>query len=387
MKRRGQKEAVVSPNEKFNIATRVEDICDSRMISLNDFDKVPRQGMKVYSVTNDKAYTLGEEIGKGGEGSIYRIDKGLVCKIYKPEKLQKSRIAKLQLMLEKKIDLDGICWPIDIVKSSVGLPVGYIMKEAKGYTLAKFQNQYFMNENFPKWKKADIAELVLTICEKIKYLHDRNVIIGDINTRNIMVVDANKIYFVDTDSYQIEGFPCPVGTNEFVGKEIAGKTFSKFLRTKGNENFSIAVLLFLVLINGKHPYSYIGGSDSVTNIIDMKFPYPYRYDNELEKLIPAGPWKMIWESFPEYLKEAFYNVFSQKGKNNREDSRLRVDDWIEVLENYVDDLNGKLKKSSSNELFLGLKKVDKALAKMKVTPVKMARYETYDLNSKYNRKK
>lgn len=385
MVRKSQKDEIVSPEEKFKIATKVEDILDSRMIGINDYDKVPKSGMKVYGMENDKSYILGEELGRGGEGSIYRIDKNLVCKIYKPEKLQKSRIAKLQLMVDKKINVDGICWPIDIVKSASGYPVGYIMKEAKGYNLSKLQNQYFMSEKFPKWKKSDIAELVLNILKKIKYLHDRNVLIGDINARNIMVVDSSKIFFVDTDSYQIEGFPCPVGTNEYVAKEIAGKTFSKFLRTKGNENFSIAVLIFLVLINGKHPYSYIGGSDSVTNIMDMKFPYPYRLDNELEKLIPAGPWKMIWESYPDYLKKAFYNVFSSRGENNREDTRLRVDDWIEVIEKYVEDLNGKLRKTNSNELFLGLKKVDKAIARMKTTPVKISAKDNYDLD-RYNKR-
>ena len=107
--------------------------------------------------------------------------------------------------------------------------------------------------------------------------------------------------------------------------------------------------------------------------------------DELEKLIPAGPWKMIWDSYPDYLKKAFYNVFSSRGENNREDTRLRVDDWIEVIGKYVDDLNGKLRKTNSNELFLGLKKVDKAIARMKTTPVKISAKDNYNLD-RYNKR-
>ena len=42
------------------------------------------------------------------------------------------------------------------------------------------------------------------------YLHERNIIMGDINALNILVVSPTEVYFVDTDSYQIEEFPCPV---------------------------------------------------------------------------------------------------------------------------------------------------------------------------------
>lgn len=82
--------------------------------------------------------------------------------------------------------------------------------------------------------------LCITILKKLKYLHDRNVILGDINPNNILVVSPTEVYFVDTDSYQIEGFPCPVGTINFTAPEIQRKDFSTFLRTIGNERFAVA---------------------------------------------------------------------------------------------------------------------------------------------------
>lgn len=97
--------------------------------------------------------------------------------------------------------------------------------------------------------------LCITILKKLKYLHDRNVILGDINPNNILVVSPTEVYFVDTDSYQIEGFPCPVGTINFTAPEIQRKDFSTFLRTIGNERFAVATLLFMIMLPGKPPYS------------------------------------------------------------------------------------------------------------------------------------
>ena len=56
---------------------------------------------------------------------------------------------------------------------------------------------------FPHWKKVDLVILCITILEKIKYLHDHDILIGDLNDQNILVVSATEVYFVDTDSYQI----------------------------------------------------------------------------------------------------------------------------------------------------------------------------------------
>ena len=86
--------------------------------------------------------------------------------------------------------------------------VGYMMPKAKGKELQKsiFIKPLFL-KNFPNWKKRDTVELCITILEKIKYLHDRNIVMGDINPANILVVSPKEVYFVDTDSYQVEDFP------------------------------------------------------------------------------------------------------------------------------------------------------------------------------------
>ena len=88
-------------------------------------------------------------------------------------------------MISKPIYDQDICWPIDLVMNSYNEVVGYTMPIAKGHLLQKIQSRAFVQEYFPKWKKKDIVQLAYTIIQKFYYLHQRNIIVGDINTRNI----------------------------------------------------------------------------------------------------------------------------------------------------------------------------------------------------------
>src|SRR5574344_1224698 len=196
-------------------------------------------------------------------------------------------------MFSKEIECEGVCYPVAALYNSNKEFVGYMMPKARGKELQKsiFIKPLFL-KNFPNWKKRDTVELCITILEKIKYLHDRNIVMGDINPANILVVSPKEVYFVDTDSYQVENFPCAVGTNNYTAPEIQRKHFSDFLRTMGTENFAVATLLFMIILPLKPPYSQQGGEDPINNIIRMDFSYPFG-DNSNKKT-PDGPWRYIW---------------------------------------------------------------------------------------------
>ncbi|MCR5307477.1 MAG: hypothetical protein K6E24_00585 [bacterium] len=318
------KKTVVPEEEKFKMATKVN-TTPSTPITVSF---VPTEGDIVRTYKSNMAFYLGSPVGKGGEGTVYAIGKNLACKIYSLSKLTRAKIEKIKLMISKPIYDQDICWPIDLVMNSYNEIVGYTMPIAKGFLLSKIQSRAFVQEYFPKWKKKDIVTLAYTIIQKFYYLHERNIIVGDINTRNIMFTSPTQVYFVDTDSYQIEGFPCPVGTNEFTCRELLekGSKFSDCLRQWGHENFSLAILIYVLFMNGKHPYAIRGGSDPATNIKQDKFPFPYEANNSKGviisdsryiDLIPVGPWKLYWEMLPDYIRGAFaflIVLFSTSGK-------------------------------------------------------------------------
>jgi len=289
----------------------------------------------------------------GGEGFIYFTDShGLVAKIYKPDKLDRSKFEKIKLMLTKNIEYDGLCFPEACLYNSRNEFVGYIMKKAQGKELQKcvFIPQ-LLKQTFPNWKKNDTVELCVTILKKIKFLNDRNVILGDINPNNILVVSPKEVYFVDTDSYQIEGYPCTVGTINFTAPEIQRKSFKDFLRTIGHERFAVATLLFMIMLPGKPPYSLQGGENQIDNIINMDFAYPSG-DKSTGKA-PAGMWRFCWSHLPRYLKDDFYETFRKDGAHSSEETRYSTGDWVHKFEIYLRLLDsGKLAEQDSMSLEL-----------------------------------
>lgn len=334
-------------DQVFQICKSVTTLDDIRLA----VSHIPTENEIVY--TSRGPIKLESKVAAGGEGIIYTTNTPYVAKIYKKENNTKRKYEKIKLMLSKKIECEGVCYPIAALYNSNKEFVGYMMPKAKGKELQKsiFIKPLFL-KSFPNWKKRDTVELCITILEKIKYLHDRNIVMGDINPANILVVSPKEVYFVDTDSYQVESFPCPVGTNNYTAPEIQRKHFSDFLRTMGNENFALATLLFMIMLPGKPPYSQQGGEDPINNIIKMDFSYPFG-DNSNKKT-PDGPWRYIWSHLTYDLKKAFYNTFRKGGDYATENTRLTADEWLPIFTYYLELLDsGKFGKQDkmSEELF------------------------------------
>lgn len=317
-------------------------VTEKRDIKKSDYEKI--------IIIKNKEYKLLEKLGDGGEGTIYRLDNSKVCKIYK--KLDLERIEKLRLMIKMNLNCEGICFPKDLVYNKSYEPIGYVMEEAKGIEMQKsLMGKKQIEQYFPKLKKRDMVELSITILEKIEYLHKRKIILGDINPRNILIVSPREVYFVDTDSYQIDKFPCPVGTTIYTAPEIQKKNFNSFLRSYGNEYFSIATLLFMIMIPGKMPYSKKGGEDIIENILNMDFAYPLK-DGENEN-IPLGMWMYCWSHMPLFIKKAFYKTFKKGEDFNRERDRLDVEKWKVYMKKYLALIdNGTIEKNDKMSLLI-----------------------------------
>lgn len=341
----------IPEDEKFKLATSLVAI-SHRLLPIT---KEVSEGDIVYTDQRTPVL-LKETLGSGGEGYVYATDdEQIVAKIYKKEKLTLEKYEKLKLMVSKKIKCDGICYPISILYNDVNEFIGYTMPKAKGKELKNFlfiPKKVFQSRN-PDWTRKDLVQLTITILEKIEFLHKRNIILGDINPFNILVVSPTEVYFVDVDSYQVEGFPCPVGTDNFTAPEIQGKNFKDFLRSFGNEYFAVATLIFSILFMGKSPYSQTGGDTNAENIKAMDFPYSYGREERAENT-PKGQWRYIWSNLPYRVKEALYQTFQKGQPHSTEENRLTTSQWLSIMKKYYRDLDsGKLLKQDemANEIF------------------------------------
>lgn len=299
----------------------------------------PGAGDKVF-VPNGQPVTLSKKLGEGGEGAVFECGQNSVCKIFAAKRRTRLVRDKIQLMLAKPISAPGICWPRSKVLNSEGHFVGYVMPRASGTELqrAVFGKKRIMR-HFASWNRENLVQLSITIAEKILLLHERNIILGDINPLNFLVTDEKTVCLVDTDSYQVQDFPCPVGTAAFTPPEIQGKNFKSLLRTPSHESFAVSTLLFMILLPGKSPYSHTGGSDPGQNV--RRGHFPYALGERRGQGTPLGSWRYLWSHLPRYLRQHFYDVFAE---GERPDTAAS----LAVLRRYRNDLR---KGFVSNDLF------------------------------------
>ena len=342
--------SAVNTNEKFAIKNQITKVSGS--INITEY---PSEGSELTAEGRKDIIkiTLTKAGPSGGEGTIFftNIPK-IVAKIYKPGKLDQAKFEKLRLMMSKNLQYPGICLPKALLYNNNHEFVGYTMEQAEGKELQKciFIPQ-LLAKNFPDWTKLETVTLCITILKKIKYLHDRNVILGDINPLNILVKSPTEVYFVDTDSYQIEGYPCPVGTTKFTAPEIQHKNFREFLRTIGNERFAVATLLFMIMLPGKPPYSRKGGENEIDNIINADFAYPS--GKRSNGKAPEGMWRFCWSHLPRFLKEDFYETFHKSGKYHDENNRFSTDEWLAKFKRYLSQIkSGSIKNYDEMSLSL-----------------------------------
>jgi len=273
--------------------------------------------------------TLIDEMARGGEGVIFETDyAGIVAKVFHPNARTVHRIEKIERMLAATSSLPAVTWPVSLATGADNEVQGVFLPHAEGRKLA---TEVFLPNllkiRHSEWTRKDLVSLAIQLAEAVQYLHALGVIVGDLNPQNILVTDDARLTIVDTDSFQIEGYTCPVGMVTFTPPELQGKQLAGVLRTQSHDAFALATMIFMILMPGKPPYSQQGGGDPGANINVGQFPYPFGQQRGGTNQ-PAGPWRTIWSNLPYKVKQAFHRVFADK-------QRLTAAEWAAVLKGYA----------------------------------------------------
>lgn len=276
---------------------------------------------------------LSKVISKGGEGTIFITDvDGYVCKIFHSHRINFEKSEKLKYLVNRPVRFEGICWPEKIVYDEDQIPVGYLMKTARGKSMSSiFDGEDMLVESFPGIQRSDLVKICISLFEQYHYLHLLGVVVGDIRMNNVIIDDNAKTYLVDLDSCQIENFPCCVGDEDYTPAELQGKDFSTFMRTFYNERFSWSVIGFNCLFLGQHPYAQRNGQDTIADEIALHtFRYPID-DDEDDSLIPMGCYRDIWGITPKEIRSFFYDVFKRDERIPLACALLMLDKYYSYL--------------------------------------------------------
>lgn len=289
-----------------------------------------------YTDENGKVINLGKKIAQGGEGTVYNCSTSsrLVAKIYNQNKLSPKKAQKLEVMcnLYDNEIAKFSAWVKTVIYEN-GNAVGFLMEKITQYEEIHLlygttddRQKYFPNA---EWKFMVHAALNLAIA--VDTLHQKGIVIGDINQSNILVNDQAEIKLIDCDSYQVEHngktYICEVGVPEYTSPELQGCSFKNVIRDQNHDCFGLAVMIFKILFFAKHPYSGCNAPSEIENAIKGDyFCYARNYGYKTPIYSP-----MVRTLLNDELQDLFERAFC----NSK--SRPTADEWVKALEKFEKD--------------------------------------------------
>ena len=258
---------------------------------------------------------LGRELGRGGEGAVFEIaDKpDLVAKIYHsppPQEKADKLLAMLKMAAPQVLSLTA--WPRDVLRGPDGRVQGLLMSKIAGYKdIHSLYGPKSRRAEFPDANWKHLIHAATNVARAFAVLHELGCVIGDVNHGGIRVAANMTVKLIDCDSFQIQDggrtYFCEVGVENFTPPELQGRSFRGVVRNPNHDNFGLAVMVFYILMVGRHPFAgrYSGKGEMPIEKAITEHRYAYSRNaaaNQMEPppfapraLIVSGDVANLWE--------------------------------------------------------------------------------------------
>ena len=269
--------------------------------------------------------SLGSELGRGGEATVFSLsnEPSKVVKLY--HQPSETRIKKLEAMIANApqdptagTEHLSLAWPQNLVFDGIGQGVGFIMPYIDNQNSLPLHQLY--NPKARRQRAAGITwhylvRIARNLCAVVAALHRAGYVIGDLNESNILVTDRALVSLVDCDSVQVRDGPklyrCLVGKGEYTAPELQDKAFQTVTRRPKHDTFALAVLLFLLLMEGVHPFAgvYRGEGEPPSTVEAIRSRRSAFFGAGMLEPAPGAP---AFDSLPREIRGLFRRAFSTR---------------------------------------------------------------------------
>jgi hypothetical protein len=286
-------------------------------------------------------FELGNKLGQGGQGVVWRL-KGQplhLVKIYHDQPSHRD-FAKHSILKEKSGSLSHYAaLPVSLAfrdtakKNHVGVFIPYV----EGRSIFELYGTSSRVELFPQASFQFLVRVACNVATVFERLHQNEIVIGDVNEQNIIVLRDATVRLIDTDSFQVrdklEVYTSDVGTPLWTAPELHGKDLTGCIRTKNHDLFSLAQLVFLILFVGRNPFAGVPKTSRHLTPEEAIRQHAYAYagtEFNMPLVPPPGTPKI--ESLPHNLRDAFVKAFMKD--SIKEGARPTATTWRTMLEDF-----------------------------------------------------
>jgi DNA-binding helix-hairpin-helix protein with protein kinase domain len=286
---------------------------------------------------------LSTELGRGGEGAVFAVrgNAHIVAKIYlqAPSTLKAEKLRAMARNATSEM-LKLAAWPVDVLLDERSQIRGFLMRNVSNREdLHELYSPKSRAETFSDADFRFVVRVAANLARAFAYIHSQGHVIGDVNHGNALVAADGTIFLIDCDSFQtrdrIKIFPCDVGVPLFTPPELQGRSFRGLRRSPNHDAFGLAVLVFHMLFQGRHPFAgrYQYGEMTIERAI-AEHRFAYGASSERAGML-APPGTLTLDSFGPVIAGLFERAFQMSAAHGERPTAL---EWIGALDSLESDL-------------------------------------------------
>ncbi|MEB2283268.1 MAG: topoisomerase DNA-binding C4 zinc finger domain-containing protein [Myxococcales bacterium] len=286
-------------------------------------------------VIDGHAWSLGNRIGKGGEGVVFAIgdDSRYAVKIYTTSDIgvkEQKVTAMVRARLANQSPL--VAFPLSIARSKSGSFIGFAMKLVADHKpLHDLYSPGSRKQYFPQADYRFLVRTAANFARAVASVHHAKCVIGDINHSGILVSPKATVALIDSDSFQFtesgRNYLCRVGVPEYTPPELQGQSLANITRTANHDAFGMAVVIFQLLFMGRHPFVGTVRSGDIPPLHENIQYYRYAYTDLRDVGMDQPPGTPSLTDFSPDIANLFDAAFSQRFSRNRPTAL----DWVTSL--------------------------------------------------------
>jgi serine/threonine protein kinase len=281
--------------------------------------------------------TLGELIGSGKEGDVYRLaaEPTLCAKIYReppPDVREHVRVLveiSAQGWYQRKEKHVEVAWPVGACEDATGSPIGFFMNALTDlYFPARDAFSAPKRKRIPSLTWGCQVALAADLARMVGKLHAKGMLVGDLALPNLAVSDIGRVQLLDSDSFAAKSGGRVYGGSTW-RPENGPPEGGPRKHTKETDYFALAIVICQLLLEEYHPF---GGTDTTSSSdyepseaanIERGRSWLFHGDIRVNKACPPP------NLLPGYLLDLAHNAF-ERGIADPQ-ARPTARDWYEGL--------------------------------------------------------